>query len=979
MNKWIPFYGAILLITTSVTATPKLHVTPSSNHMVRHLSFDTPPTNETLQLQSSIDLTASNTWFDVGAPILSTNTTWSQRFFTSVPQQFFRVVPTKPIYIPEIDFPLDGSLSSASSNQTLTISDSSPPDWKPGRTDHFQAFNLTGANTLNLTGPGELETMTLSFYVYLEDLQGSTPTLFDSGAANGNFKVYLHDNQNGSYQSKQREVRLVFQVHGNSGGNGPIDGSVQSRYRRIGEHSADFIDQKNHKRDKGQIWLHFTITYDPANNTVDFYINGRHDSTAQFSTSQKPKVQTARIGATQNGQHPLIGRVSDLRLYKNILSPEAARKLGDFRTDLWAIRDIDQWEILRTFNVATNGNDNNDGSAAMPLRTIGAAVAKLNALGSANAPGTRILIHPGKYREGKVTLTRSGTRFNPIVIEAKDPGTVTMSGSYECINSWTETANGSGIWYSTWTNNFGHYTSQPVNHDSYVLYRRELAFMDGEMLRPYTLLAHLEAGADPRSGQTHIRGAPRITDEHAFMVDEAKNKIYIRSTKNPNQCKVELGFQEYLLHSKNNQYIVLRGIKFEHAASFYPNWSAVNMGTGSNLLIEDCEFSDGASNGLLIREHAHDVVIRRCAAHRNGRAGMKFSHYPANVYVHDTNISLNHWRTDLGNYKPQDPAGFGKIARASRIYFERVRICDHNRIGFWSDIQNWDITLDTCYLRDNTSCLWFEISTLNQEMINSSMYDNVNSCLMLASESVIFTNNVMQQSRRNANSYGVITTLNKTSRDEQPNIQSIYMARDSIIEGNTLSTQGATDGRLVNINPDDPQFITNNLTIANNRYYAPYPHDAKSTPHFRIAQSQESSMAEFNAFYNDTTSVMLTSDPFVNSGNITVAFATPIATHQESALALEIPVSVSTPVDDTITVEVQIENITAQQGTDFRVMSSTTLTFEPLERQKVISVILLKDGLVEQDETFRLKLASPTQASLGSYATCTVTIPEESP
>ncbi|MBA4387638.1 MAG: hypothetical protein C0404_06630 [Verrucomicrobia bacterium] len=63
-----------------------------------------------------------------------------------------------------------------------------------------------------------------------------------------------------------------------------------------------------------------------------------------------------------------------------------------------------------TYHVATNGNDSNNGlSYATALRTLGAALAKTSA-------GSTVLMYDGRYYEGDLSVPRSGTATQPIVI-----------------------------------------------------------------------------------------------------------------------------------------------------------------------------------------------------------------------------------------------------------------------------------------------------------------------------------------------------------------------------------------------------------------------------------------------------------------------------------------------------------------------------------------------------------------------------------
>ena len=82
-----------------------------------------------------------------------------------------------------------------------------------------------------------------------------------------------------------------------------------------------------------------------------------------------------------------------------------------------------------TWHVATNGSDQNAGTARQPLRSWQAAVNRA-------MPGDRILIQPGTYRVSGnrgygVRIRRSGTATAPITIRGKGGQPVLDCGGLE--------------------------------------------------------------------------------------------------------------------------------------------------------------------------------------------------------------------------------------------------------------------------------------------------------------------------------------------------------------------------------------------------------------------------------------------------------------------------------------------------------------------------------------------------------------------
>jgi len=81
--------------------------------------------------------------------------------------------------------------------------------------------------------------------------------------------------------------------------------------------------------------------------------------------------------------------------------------------------------------------------------------------------------------------------------------------------------------------------------------------------------------------------------------------------------------------------------------------------------------------------------------------------------------------------------------------------------------------------------------------------------------------------------------------------------------------------------------------------------------------------------------------------------------------------------DRVVTVDYATRDDTAKAGADYSARSGT-VTFDVGERTKTISIPILEDTLVENDETFRVVLANPSaDAVIGSEGTLNVTIEED--
>ncbi|MCU7939527.1 MAG: hypothetical protein KZQ64_01620 [gamma proteobacterium symbiont of Bathyaustriella thionipta] len=424
----------------------------------------------------------------------------------------------------------------------------------------FEGESLT--STLNL---GSVLDLTITMNVYIDDLKEAQTVLLDSGSSTGSVKLSLVDNRAANF--KDKDVALAFDVVGNNAQR------VETKYLRFMEHEREYLKSEGHERRANQLWMHLAIRYNPSQNSVDFFINGIYESTQYFTNSNHAFIDTISIGADSSKNHKFYGKMSDVKVHQKLLTDDEIYEMADFRKDLWAVKYESDWRATDYYYVdAINGDDSNDASETSPLKTVTAAIDKVNNLSNLDAVGIHIVIKPGLYREGHMELHKSGSLYKPIVIEAETAGTVTISGSEIWNTAWTETSPGSGVWMHAWLEDYGRHAFQlpsTIDLDTEVRYHSEILAVDGELARPYpdfNRLIHSTLHADAESF---------LNDDYGFYVDEANDLIYLRSTKNPNTSLIEAGKYDGLLDISGN-YIVLKGITFKHDASFENSYSSVS-------------------------------------------------------------------------------------------------------------------------------------------------------------------------------------------------------------------------------------------------------------------------------------------------------------------------------------------------------------------------------------------------------------------
>ena len=505
---------------------------------------------------------------------------------------------------------------------------------------------------------------------------------------------------------------LEFAVCGNTGGNVSAE-VANSIYDRFEEHAgAHYIDAYR------GYWIHLAIVYDSTAGTADFYVNGQPNVHRTFSSALPASFACGQIGGWDDGGRNFDGIIDEFCIYDHALSPEQVEEIAKFEHDLWAIRDIYDWKSPSTVIHVDGqaGNDANPGTQKEPVATIG------KALELVPGPGTKILVYPGTYREANLQLTKSGTRFEPIIVEANEQGTVVISGS-EIWSGWQNI--GSGTYTHPWPYDWGMsmlaYNLQLGIAD--ICRRREMVFVDGEL---YTQILN-PAGATAKM----------------YCVDEGHNTLYLFMPpgQNPANHTVEVVTKD-LLFSCSKDYYVLRGLVFQHANVFTNEGVAVRAG-GSHVLIEDCSFNYSNSDGMGFGDGgSEDIVIRRCTGSHNGVRGISPAWYIFDVLIEDCITNYNNWRGHWGDYLGPDQAGI-KSMFARHMVVRRHETVSNLTKGLWFDTDNRNIIVEDYLIAHNlTDGIWSEINPDGVTIRDCVIAHNQSTGVVIAnSEHLIIENN----------------------------------------------------------------------------------------------------------------------------------------------------------------------------------------------------------------------------------------------
>ncbi len=466
-----------------------------------------------------------------------------------------------------------------------------------------------------------------------------------------------------------------------------------------------------------------------------------------------------------------------------------------FEKSLFGVQDPSKWKITRTLHVnpaSKAADDKGPGTADKPLKTVAHAIERVK-------PGTRVLIYPGLYRESimlQKTEDRdpSGTAESPVVIEAKEPGTVILSGA----DVWTDwTSEGNDVYSAAWPHKWGF-----VSNDwrvGLLGQRWEMVFCDDQLMRQ--VLEREEMAAD------------------TYFVDEAAERIYIwlKDSAKPQEHKLEVTVRETGL-----------GAGEEWEVEFYPSYIAVkgiafnrfvrNFFLGKHMLLEDCHF-EWNNCGLPIG--GEDYVLRRVVALHNGGRSIvipprgavpglpaEITHQHMNGLLEDVTASYGNWRlSDYGGMDAWATAGI-KVHTLQNLIFRRNKIQHNHAPGIWTDTKCNNVLIEDSLITHNKcSGIWVEINNgetvLRHNIIakNSVGINLSNTCHLTVQGNTIYGN-----------------TRDQIGNWHRGPIRSGFRTANLKVIDNRII---ATDPKQKLINIPGYDYIPETATFSNNIYYQP--------------------------------------------------------------------------------------------------------------------------------------------------------------
>lgn len=338
----------------------------------------------------------------------------------------------------------------------------------------------------------------------------------------------------------------------------------------------------------------------------------------------------------------------------------------------------------RIIFVNTQHQDANDSNLGFeierPLKTIGKA-SEVALENYQRGFHTKIVIYPGVYRENIKMDFKEKKERTAIIFEAKEPGTVVVSGS----DVWTDwkKAPGSAAYVHSWPYKWGFMPgpSQITQTFKPIVQRREMIFVNNVPMDQVLSLNELREGT--------------------FYVSEEESQVFLDMPRGLvlSKAMVEVAIRSDLFEVTRGNNIILRGLIFQHDTTGMSTLgSAVHFLHSSNILIENCQILWNNWFGLRFTA-VNNVTTSRNKANYNGGAGW-VGWKIKNLFSDEDETSNNNWRGVKGNFLGWEIAGLKHHAVHDALYRRYKSIRNHTR-GFWLDYDNERIKIEEACVCEN--------------------------------------------------------------------------------------------------------------------------------------------------------------------------------------------------------------------------------------------------------------------------------------
>ena len=775
---------------------------------------------------------------------------------------------------------------------------------------------------LALPDLGEQDALTVSMWVNIRDLQTRentdaprVSTLLDTETGVGRVTLkFVHtgtpsyaDPVSGEAVMGTNCTKLVFAVEGNSDGQYAENAVCANNTQFCNYEYTTWKDYVGGADDwvfhpEGHCWFHIGVVYEPKKGDVTFYHCGKFDSTKHFDTAVKPVLNGVRIGAGYAENEYFDGMVDDIRLYSEALTQADMDMLADYERDMWVNRTSGQWEESATvlYVNGETGSDSNPGTERAPFATVKKGVESIS------APGTKLIIEPGLYRETSINLNTSGTELQPVIIEAAQPGETVITGAAP-FDGWRETES-DNVYENEWTYEYPFRSGTPGNE---IIGRSDLLIVDGEPIEPVLTREDLKI--------------------NAYYIDREADKICLKTEKDLGSCEVELALPgendagAYILDTHSSEYVVLRGLTFTSCASLIWDKSMVHMGKPQHVLVEDCVFNNSGTGGLGFDHGSNDrtvedVLIRRCSFDNDGTGGVSAGFRSMNFVVEDCAFTNIGKKIDWGKYDSPDPATT-KMMVSKNVTWRGCRFTDNSSNDLWFDNYNWNIDVENCSFYGNQSgiAVHIEIDVPGVRVRNSVLDGGVR---FASAEGAILDSNII---------FAEGNPLIDFWGDEYRfgSLGPVYSWKDTVLTNNIFYCEKNWKSFFIFDLPPYASFY--DMYADGNRFFVKGGLTIEKS--YKAIENKELTFRKLISLTGDKNAKHLWCNPFKTRGTATVGFVDQASVSNGYGARNQVPVELSKPVNEACNVFYRIWDY--DSGT---VLREGRLRFDRFETRKAIDV-----------------------------------------
>jgi hypothetical protein len=371
---------------------------------------------------------------------------------------------------------------------------------------------------------------------------------------------------------------------------------------------------------------------------------------------------------------------------------------------------------------SAQGLDTNPGTSSRPLKTLTRA-AQIALSNYRSGQTTRVVIHPGMYRESILMDNKIPNRTGAISFEAGSPGEVIVSGA-DVWAGWQPDPSMAGQYIHSWPYHWGPCTLPPNWPPlADIVRRREMIFVDGTALTQTLSRDNLPEGS--------------------FFIDEGAGLTVMRPPAGTDisAATIEVSTRPRLFDSHGIAHLTIRGLTFVGANSCI-SVGAVEIWAGSDEIIEDSTVRWNNWDGIKLFSSANST-LRGVVSSHNGSSGL-IAHELTNMTFEDVEMSYNNWRGAQGKFFYFENGG-AKFMRVHNSTFKHFRAVGNETMGLWFDTDNANILIDASYLcRNQINGLMLEANQGPITVTNSKICNNGREgILAYATQNVTLTGNLI--------------------------------------------------------------------------------------------------------------------------------------------------------------------------------------------------------------------------------------------